>query len=107
MAPPVPPYQLCFRAVVKEQLQELARRASAAGRRTSYLEVLNQAIEQLSTSPLEWGDPRHNTRHEGGVVCYALRPPLLFSYVIYENERLVWLLDIKPAPGSPLDAAQE
>jgi hypothetical protein len=101
------PYRIDYRREVKQQLRELARRATVAGIRDQYLEVLNETVDRLSRTPHELGDPRHNLKHEGGVAYYALRPPVLVFYVTFEVERLVVILDVKPAPGSPLDVADE
>ena len=39
-----------------------------------------------------------------GIVYRALCPPLIVNYVVYEQERVVIVLDVLPYPNKGLDA---
>jgi hypothetical protein len=60
-------------------------------------------VRRLESEPQVWGDPERRLNHPGGKVYHALAPPLFVLYAVYEQERLVCILDIKPLPSSPLD----
>jgi hypothetical protein len=87
---------------VVDQIRELGDRAATLGISENYLSALRAILERLQTSPLDWGDPEWRTKRKGGYVCHGILPPLVVHYVVFEPERVVCILNIKPLPGSPL-----
>jgi hypothetical protein len=87
---------------VDEQIRLLAARAAKLGLYDSYLGAIRTVLAKLKADTLTWGDPEYHTHQQGGVVCHALHPPLVIYYVVFEVERVVCILSIKPFPGHPL-----
>ena len=96
------PYVVDHLARVDEQIQTLADKAARRGVHQEYVRALKSLVDRLRTEPLRWGDQEYNTRREGGVVCHTICPPLIAQYVVYELERVVCILGIKPLPGHVL-----
>lgn len=97
-----PGYKVELVGPVKEQSRILAARATAAGIGREYLQAWYAILKELRTRPLEWGDPEWNTRKKGGTVCRGTMWPLVVQFVVYEPERYVCILKIRPMPRSPL-----
>jgi hypothetical protein len=89
--------------VVDEQLRTLAAKAGAMGIRREYLRALHFVLERLRSRPMEWGDPGHRTRKQGGWVCHGICRPLVVHYVVFEPERVFCILKTKPLSGSHLE----
>jgi hypothetical protein len=109
MTAPTPhdsPYQIDRLPQVDEHLRALGERAARLGILDEYLNALKHAIHRLQAVPLTWGDPAYHTRREGGVVCHAIAPPLVFHYVVFEPERVVCILKVKPLPGHALETEE-
>lgn len=103
MSPPGSPYQVGKTARVSAQVRELSRRAADAGITAPFVAGLKRMTARLQSDPLGWGDPEFRTKHKGGVKCHAVCSPLVVFYVVFESERQVCILDVKPLSGSPLD----
>ena len=103
-APSDPLYQVERVPAVDEQIRVLAQRARKHGMFVDYLAALRHALRKLGTEPLEWRDPAYHTRHQGGVVCHAIHRPLVFRYVVFEQESVSCILSVKALPGHLLEA---
>jgi hypothetical protein len=88
---------------VNEQIHALAHTASTPRGRKALVRALNKVVKTLSIQPLDWGDPEHNTRKQGGVVCHGIVPPLFVRFGVFEAEKVVIILDVRLLPGSALD----
>src|SRR5438445_10159125 len=97
------PYQIDRLPQVDEHLRTLGKRAARLGILGEYLTALRHAIDRLQAAPLTWGNPAYHTHREGGMVCHAIAPPLVFHYVVFEPERVVCILKVKPLPGHALE----
>ncbi len=87
---------------VDDEIRQLIQRATTSKLRRSFFRTMRKVVKNLMTRPLEWGDPEHRTRKEGGVVCHGIMPPLILRYVVFEPEKVVVILRIKALPGSAL-----
>lgn len=96
-------YRVARTSPVNEQIRALAKKAVSAGIDQEFFRAMREVVEQLQTRPLEWGDPERRTRKKGGWVCHGVRPPVIVYYVVYEPERAVCILRVRPLPGSPLE----
>jgi hypothetical protein len=96
-------YQLDHTSEFKKQARELGKKAAARGISEAYVRALKRIVAQLSTRPLDWGDPERKTKKQGGWVYHGAEPPLIVYYAVYEHEKAVCLLKIKPLPSSPLE----
>ncbi len=96
-------YQVDRLPRVLSQIRELAKRAAKAGVQQLYLDSLMESVRKLREGPLSFADPVYNTQKEGGVTCHAIEGPLVVHCVVYQIEKVVLVLDIKPLPGSKLE----
>ena len=67
------------------------------------LEVVRQMMQNLETSPREWGDPYRNfralqtVRYGKTIMAAGLR----ITHVVHDTEPIVWITSIRPLFGSP------
>jgi mRNA-degrading endonuclease RelE of RelBE toxin-antitoxin system len=95
-------YKVDRTPAVNHQLRDLADRAKAQRIHQAYLDALREMLSELQTRPLEWGDPQYKTKHAGGIVCHATPWPILVRYAVYQNEKIVMIIQIRPRADSPL-----
>jgi hypothetical protein len=86
----------------KQQMRELLVKASPGNERQVVRDALRSIVSQLETRPQDWGDPLHRTHKEGGRVYRGIISPLVVRYALFESEKVVWLLDVRALPKSPL-----
>jgi hypothetical protein len=96
------PYRVDRLAEVDSQIRALVAKAATLGNRRQVIDALKAVYERLETDPFGWGDPEYRTQKEGGCVCHGIRAPLVVHYAVFEPERVVVILKIKPLPGSEL-----
>jgi hypothetical protein len=96
------PYRLEPTGVADAQIRTLMARAAARGEQQEVRTALSEVTRQLKTRPHDWGDPIHRTHKEGGLVYRGLKPPLVVRYAVFEPEKVVWLLDVRALPNTPL-----
>jgi hypothetical protein len=97
-----PPYRVDPTGPFKEQMHDLLAKAAAHGQRQKVVRALKAIARELQTRPLDWGDPERRTRKKGGHVYHGIKPPLVVQYAVYEPKKVVWLLNVRAIPGSPL-----
>jgi len=98
-----PEYRLDRVPEVNQQIRDLVAKATPLGTKQQLLDALKEIVAKLTSQPLDWGDPDYNTKKPGGQVCHAILEPLIVHYVVFESDRVVILLKIKPLPGSSLE----
>jgi hypothetical protein len=77
--------------------------ASGLGIRPQYEGALRALTQNLANRPLEWGDPQYRLRHMKLLVLHRLEPLFQAHYAVDEERRIVYLMQVSPRPGSPLD----
>jgi hypothetical protein len=95
-------YRLDPTGPADEQVRKLLAKAAARGEQQEVLEALQAIAHQLKTRPHDWGDPERRTQLEGGMVYHAIERPLMVWYVVFEPRKVVWLLEVRALPNSPL-----
>ena len=95
-------YEVSHVSAVVEQIRELTKKARQAGIQSEFVGAIEAIMEELKMRPLKWGDPEYHPKKPGSCVCHGIRDPLFVQYAVYEPERKVLLLKIKPLPSSPL-----
>jgi hypothetical protein len=85
-----------------QQMRALLAKAAARGELGEILAALRAVARQLKARPHDWGDPLHRTRKEGGQVYRGIKSPLVVRYAVFEPEKVVWLLDVRALPNTPL-----
>jgi hypothetical protein len=97
------PYRLIRAPRVVEQLRALFRKAPTPLARTLFLHSLRQLAIRLETAPKELGEEAHRTRFPGGMVYKAVFQPFSIQFVLYEEQKLVLLFDVRPMPHSYIE----
>jgi hypothetical protein len=92
---PSPAFTVDRLPVVNEQIRKGAELADVHGSRKEYLEALRTMLQELQSHPIEWGEPRYNTKKQGGVVCQRIHRLLIVHYAVYQDERRVLILDLQ------------
>lgn len=87
---------------VTEQMKELVRRAANVGATKDLLHALKEIRRHLVNQPLVWGEPLYDTKLQPGVVCHGTAQPLHVHFVVYPEQQIVCILDIKANPTHPL-----
>lgn len=91
-------FEVAYFAHVHNQIDDLAVQSAAIGIRTKFLARLRRTIERLQSRPWKVGEPVRRTRFPGGVVYKAVRSPFIIEFALYERERLVLNLNVRPFP---------
>jgi len=91
---PGPIYKISYTPQITKQLLEIKERADQLGILQAVRNTLIQIISELKKKPLEWGDPRYLTKLKGGMVFFGIRKPLGIEYVVYEKQKVVWVLNL-------------
>jgi hypothetical protein len=94
-------------AKVADQIRQLGQRAAALGITAELVGALRAIVHKLETKPHTWGEPRHHTQLVGGLVREAIQAPLRVHYVVYEVQRAVLILNLRPLPSHPLASGGE
>ena len=97
-----PQFEVGWTAAARQQARDLLVRAKAVG----YWEEISQALREvrnnLESDPIQWGDPLHQTKLPGGLVCRGSAPPLYVQFAVYEQQRAVVVYRVAIAPYHPL-----
>jgi len=88
-------YKLDHNPVVKDQIQAIRAAATQTGKLSEFIDILEHAVNLLQTDPHGWGDPQYRSKFVDGIYFQALRRPVVFRYVIYEEVRGVVLLSVQ------------
>jgi hypothetical protein len=91
-----PSYRVARLPRVAQQIRALAKAAAPLGIKEKLIAALEYLDEQLHSSPLVLGNPIHSTKKEGGVVCVGVIEPIAVRFAVFETEKVVFLLDVKP-----------
>jgi hypothetical protein len=68
-----------------------------------YVDALKTISQKLADQPLAWGDPQYRLPALGLLICHRVHSLLHVWYGVDEESRIVYLEEIKPRPGHPLD----
>jgi hypothetical protein len=97
-----PHYRVDPTGPANQQMRDLIAKAAAGTERQHVADALEVVFSQLETRPADWGDPLWRTRKEGGLVYHAIQASLVVRYVVFEPEKVVWLLEVRALPNTPL-----
>ncbi len=87
----------------KEHYREMHRKAIVRHSMDDLKSAIYHMISMLERNPSKWGDPLFPTATGGGIVHRAIVQPIIVDYIFFEDRKLVWILDVRPWPGSGLD----
>lgn len=89
-------YKLTTMPHADEQVRDLLHQSASLGIRNELIEALKEVSTQLRREPTKLGDPVHRTRKQGGMVYTLVVEPVFARYAVFESEKVVFLLDVKP-----------
>ena len=88
---------------VLRRVRELTEKAAILGVGNELFEAVTTVMAKLRTDPVGSGDPDYHPKKPGSCVYHIVNDPLYFRYAVYEIERVVLILEIKPLPDSSLE----
>jgi hypothetical protein len=87
---------------VNQQIHELSDRALTCRIHGGYVDALKAMLNHLEERPLEWGDPTNRTKLPGGIILHGTVWPLSVRFAVYDAQKVVIIIEIKPLPNTPL-----
>ncbi len=96
------PYAVGQLSEVLRRLHDLTEKAKMLGMGRELAEAITTVVGKLAAEPASYGDPEYHPNKPGSCVYHAICDPLYVRYVVYEVERVVLILEIRPLPHSPL-----
>lgn len=88
---------------VLRRLRELTEKAATLGVGKELFEAVTTVMAKLRADPVGCGDPEYHPKKQGSCVYHVVRDPLYIRYAVYEIERVVLIIEIKPLPDSSLE----
>jgi hypothetical protein len=88
---------------VDRRIRDLAGHAKSKGILSEFLNTLTSIVEKLERDPLGWGDPEYHPESKKSTVCHGVHGGVFTRFVVFEDERLVILLELTVMPHSELD----
>jgi hypothetical protein len=88
---------------VAKQIRQLHQKLATRVGRENFVNALSTLHEKLQNSLDQIGEPIHNTRRRGGVVHCGPFAPFWVRFALYEEEKVVLLLELRALPKSYLD----
>jgi len=104
MAAEEPIFAVSQIAAVTRRIRALGKLARHLGIENEFLADLTTIAVKLQTEPVAWGEPEYHPKKEGSVVCHGIAGALFVQFAVFEPERKVTILRVKPLPGSPLSS---
>ena len=91
-------YQVSYSAVVRKELKAILQRAITAGLGEKAMSAVKTIDEQLSSNPLDFGDPWYDLPEAELTVFAKIVHPLMVVYGVHKEERVVFVKEFKPLP---------
>lgn len=85
-------YQVEYSGRVRRELQALAAKAIDRGDGEAFLAAMKEFHRRLCLYP-QFGDPLIDLTYEQGQICIGILRPLSMRYGLYEQRRLVLVVD--------------
>ena len=96
-------FTLSVSEVVRAQVMDLALRAKSAGLGAAFTSALKVIHERLTSDPIAWGDQSNLLVHAGLTKCHRIYSILHVRFAVDKKKRIVYLVNVAPAPAGPLD----
>jgi hypothetical protein len=96
------PYSVGQLPDVLRRLHQIKEKTIALGIAREVADALKIVVDKLRADPAASGDPEYHPVQPRSCVYHLIRDPLYVRYVVYEAERAVLLLEIRPLPNSLL-----
>ncbi|HJZ55775.1 MAG TPA: hypothetical protein VKE74_12480 [Gemmataceae bacterium] len=86
-------------------LRALAAAAVRIGRRAEFIAAVREMEERLRTDPEAWGNPLKDYRGLRLTVYRRYGQVLIVTYAVHIDGSPVFVMNVEPTPGTPLDFA--
>jgi hypothetical protein len=86
-----------------QRVRSLAVLAQRLGILPELTAAVRPIARQLADEPLSWGDPTHHLRHLGLLKHVRVYGFLRVYYAVDEARRIVYVTDVLPLSGHPLE----
>lgn len=96
-------YKLRHLPAAAQQINDLAKIAAGRGLKTLLLASLTEVVGRLQSEPSSWGDPQYNLHKPGACMYSGILDPVIVNYVVFEHEKIVLVVKVRPLPNSGLD----
>jgi hypothetical protein len=83
---------------VAEEIEALFEDAARQGVADDTLAAYQNALDQLETNPMGYGEARDNLPAMGVRTRIAVERPLVIRFGVHEAERIVWLQNVRLRP---------
>jgi hypothetical protein len=93
---PAPLFKVDSMARAADETEALYERAQTVGRGDELMATLRHIFRRLKQDPAQFGDPQIKTLLPGGMICHAIHDGLYVRFAVYENERVVLILSVRP-----------
>jgi hypothetical protein len=100
---PSPEFKVVPTGHAKKKIQELGTRAKQCGEFPKLQQELLQLAQKLSKDPLAGAGVLLPTGGKEFVECFAFHNFLSIHYLVYEQRKIVEILEIETLPGHFLD----
>src|SRR5579884_2350862 len=95
-------YRVSTPGPVIQLLRDWAERAVKRGLREKFTANLRAVQQGLTTEPLAWGEERYTLAGRKARVCQGAVPWLHVTYSVDEQARVVFVMEVRLMPNSPL-----
>lgn len=97
------PFHVDFSVPAIEQWRELIDRAMRIGIVGEVRTAMVDAIISLQQDPEQFGEPLYRTKIPVGEVCRGVCPPLFVRFVLFRDQKKVFVIAVQAVPSSALD----
>jgi hypothetical protein len=98
----MPEFKMLWIDASKAQFEQLRQRAANTGRSSEFVAAHNQIAQILQDveKAIEKGDPLYHTKKPGGVCYHLLVRFISVTYIVFEEEKVGWILKYLAVPPS-------
>jgi hypothetical protein len=95
-------YRVVQSEILRQRLAGWMARAATLGVRQWFRDLLQVIQDQLSSNPVQWGDPLYRLKNLDLLVCRRIYERIIVEYAVHQEERVVFLKDLRLQPENPL-----
>jgi hypothetical protein len=97
------PYRVVCPRSLLDQLRDLAQRAVGIGIGDTIADEVRRIYRGLEEDPLSWGDPQFRLHNLDLLIFHRYCPTFYVRYGVDEENRVVYVTELRPRPGHPLE----
>jgi hypothetical protein len=89
----------------RARIKQCGDRTVRLGIAKEYAATLRSILENLTISPLTWGDPIRRYHEARLLLCRRVFDRILTEYAVHEESNIVYVKDCTPVLGHPLESS--